>query len=87
MSSEDDQDRWKTEDQAQKNQGNYLRGMADNRDNDCTTLACINIKVYKFALTDVESEGNGRWEDQSTNQVDEHDELHAEAKCTAQVSY
>ena len=37
-------------------------------------------------LTDVESKGDGSWQDESTDQFDEDDELHAEAESTAQIA-
>ena len=37
-------------------------------------------------LTDVEGEGDGSWQDKSTDQFDEDDELHAEAECTTEIS-
>ena len=38
-------------------------------------------------LTDVESEGNSCRQDDSTDKLDENDELHAEAESTAEISY
>ena len=37
-------------------------------------------------LTDVEGEGDGSWQDKSTDQFDEDDELHAEAEGTTKIS-
>ena len=38
-------------------------------------------------LTDVESEGNGCWQDDGTDKLDEYDKLHAEAESTTQISH
>lgn len=42
----------------------------------------VNLPV----LTDVESESDGSWQDQSTDEFDEDDELHAKAEGTTEIS-
>ena len=43
--------------------------------------------AMKELLTDVESEHNCGWENQSTNQIDEHNKLHTKAEGTAKISH
>ena len=48
---------------------------------------CSRGIVLRFLLTDIESKGDSSRENQCTNQIDEHDKLHAEAECTAKIPY